>query len=134
MDSALTRVLATAPGIISSYLFGSVARGQTHRESDLDIALLLDWDKFPTAASRFEARLGLFADLSAACGRNDLDLLILNDTPPILAREIVTTGRRLYARDQEADHVFRRTVLSRAADLEPFLRRTARTKLRTLRP
>jgi hypothetical protein len=44
----------------------------------------------------------------------------------------MTEGRRLWCADAEADHAARRTALSRAADLEPFLRRMRAIKLDTL--
>jgi len=51
-----------------------------------------------------------------------------------LGRHIVTTGRRVYCHDAEADHAFVRDVQLRAADLEPFLRRARRIKLDALAP
>jgi hypothetical protein len=42
---------------------------------------------------------------------------------------IVLDGRRLLVTDAEAEHAFRRETMLRAADLEPFLRRTRKRKL-----
>jgi hypothetical protein len=57
---------------------------------------------------------------------------VLNDAPPPLARHIVISGRRLLCTDPEADHAFVRDVQLRAADLEPFLRRSRRLKLEAI--
>jgi hypothetical protein len=54
---------------------------------------------------------------------------MLNDAPPQLARHIMTRGLRLMISNAKADHEFLRTVLSRAADVEPFLHSTRRLKL-----
>ncbi len=118
--------------VTSLYLFGSASSGHTHQESDLDLAVLFDWLALPTARDRFEAGLRLSADFSAAMHRNDVDLVVLNDAPPHLARAITTGGRRLIVRDAGADHAFTRTAMLRAADVEPFLERTRRTKLDAL--
>jgi predicted nucleotidyltransferase len=118
-------------GIVSVYLFGSVAEDRAHRESDVDIAVLLDRAWYPTAKSRFEARLRLIGDLSSALGRQ-VDVVALNDAPPQFARRILTTGRPMFVADANADRAFLRIVLSRAADLEPFLRRMRRIKLAAL--
>lgn len=101
MEAALAAHLADRPpaGVVSVYLFGSQAAGRAHRESDVDLAVLLRWDLYPTSRERFEARLRLFADFSAALGRDDVDLVVLNDAPPLLGRHIVTTGRRLLCTD-----------------------------------
>ena len=118
-------------GIISAYLFGSVAEGRAHRESDVDVGILLDRAVYPRAADRFDVRLRCVGPLSAALGR-ETDVVILNDAPPQLARHVQATGDRVLLNDPAEDHSFRRTTLSRAADLEPFLRRARHVKLQSL--
>jgi hypothetical protein len=81
---------------------------------------------------RFETALRLSAHLQASLGTRHVDLVVLNDAPPGLGRRIVTRGRRLVCSDEEADHAFVRDAQLRAADLEPFLRRTRRLKLEAL--
>ena len=129
--SALSRVLAEQPGIASAYLFGSVAEDRAHRESDADLGVLLAYEAYPRAADRFDARLLLISRLTAAV-KCEVDVVILNDAPPQLARHIMTKGRRVFVADAAADHACLRTALSRAADLEPFLRRARRVKLTAL--
>lgn len=114
--------------IVSAYLFGSHARGTSHRESDVDVAVLFDRKTLPRSEYRFERRVRLTSELIAALKRNEVDVIVLNDVPPQLAR-VALRGRRVFCRDAEADHAFARTTLSRAADLEPFLRRIRRRKL-----
>jgi predicted nucleotidyltransferase len=128
--SAVERTFATAafPGLVSAYLFGSYSLGRAHAESDVDVGVLLRHATYPTAGERFEARLRLIAELQPAIGRA-VDLVVLNDAPPPLARRIVTAGRRVFAADLAADHAFVRDVQLRAADLVPFLRRTRQRKL-----
>ena len=58
-----------------------------------------------------------------------VDLVVLNDTPPGLSRAVITRGRRVFCADAEADHAFVRDTLLRAADLEPWLQRMRRIKL-----
>ena len=87
----------------------------------------------PYAVPVRTARDDTIGRLSAALAAT-VDLVVLNDAPPLLARRIVTSGRRLFCSDPEADHGFVRDVQLRAADLAPFLRRTRRLKLAALRP
>ena len=128
----LRRRLIEAPpfGVVAVYLFGSHAEGRAHRESDLDIGVLLRWDAYPSARERFEMRLRLTGELGVQ--RMPMDVIILNDAPPILAARIVTEGQRLFCTDAAADHAFRRDAQLRAADLVPFLRRLSRVKLEGL--
>ncbi len=83
------------------------------------------------AALRFALRVRSSSQLEASTGYRT-DVVILNDAPPTLARHIVTRGRRIFCRDTELDHAFVRDAQLRAADLEPFLRRTRRVKLEAL--
>lgn len=123
---------SAAPGVVSAYLFGSHATGRTHRESDVDVAVLLNREIYPDGRSRFDARLHLSVQLALALATDDVDIVILNDAPPTLARAIVVGGRRVVCRDPDADRTFARTTLLRAADLESFLRRARRRKLQRL--
>lgn len=117
------------PGIASAYLFGSNALGRAHDESDVDIGLLLDWQIYRSHETRFEARIRLGSDLIAGLKRNEVDVVILNDAPPLLGRRIVTEGRRVFCADSEADRAFVRNVQIRAADLAPWLERNRKATL-----
>jgi predicted nucleotidyltransferase len=119
-------------GLLSAYVFGSHASGRTHRESDLDVAVLLDRDQFLTAQDRFEARIRLTAHLQGALRHRHVDLIVMNDVPPQLARAVFFTGERVWCSDEEREHAFRRLTLSRSADLVPFLRRVRSIKLGAL--
>jgi predicted nucleotidyltransferase len=118
-------------GIVSVYLFGSMAGGTAHRESDVDLGVLVDWSIYPTSRDRFELRLKLITLLQSAL-EPTVDLVILNDVPPTLGRAIVTSGERLFCLNEAADHAWVRDVQLRAADLELFLRRMRRIKLEAL--
>jgi predicted nucleotidyltransferase len=120
------------PGVASVYLFGSHAEGRAHRESDVDVGALLRWDLYPSRKTRFDARLRLIADLIAALHHNEVDLVILNDAPPLLGRHIVTAGRRVFVADPAIDRAYFRDIQLRAADLVPFLRRMRKIKLEAL--
>lgn len=134
VEEALTRALAEpdAPDVVSVYLFGSVAEAREHRESDIDLGVLLSWASHPHGAERFEARLRLTGRLQESLGRT-VDLVVLNDAPPLLARHVATVGRRILCRDPRADRDFVRDAQLRAADLEPWLRRMRELKLQAIR-
>jgi predicted nucleotidyltransferase len=125
---------ADSKAVISAYLFGSRAEGRAHRESDIDIGVLMDREMLPTRKDRFEASLRLSARLGASLSTDQIDLVVLNDAPPLIGRRIVTGGRRIFCREPEVDHGFVRDVQLRAADILPFLDRMRKIKLEALAP
>lgn len=120
-------------GVLAVYLFGSHAEGRAHQESDVDVGVLLDWQRYATARDRFDVRVELGSELIQAVGNNRVDVVILNDAPPELGRTIVTRGARVFCSDPEADHAYVRDIQLKAADLVPFLERMRRIKLEALR-
>lgn len=114
--------------IVAAYLFGSVAAGRAHRESDVDVAVLFNRELLPDRADRSAAAEVLAGELMAVLRTNRIDLVPLNDAPPLFARAIITQGIRLFVNDVAVVHAFERDALLRAADLEPFMRR-ARARL-----
>lgn len=117
--------------VVSAFLFGSWAEGRAHRESDVDIGVLLKWEL--DKRERFEVRLRLTSELIAALHLNEVDVVVLNDAPPLFGRRIVNDGKRIFCADAEADRAFRRDVQLRAADLAPFVERGRRALLESLR-
>lgn len=130
----LSRLLAErAPAtLVSAYVYGSRAEDRSHRESDIDVGILLRWDACPAARDRFNVRVDVASWLAAELAGQPVDVVVLNDVPPHLGRHIVGTGVRLFCADPEADHAYVRDVQLRAADLEPFLRRARLIKLDAL--
>lgn len=117
--------------VVSAYLFGSRMEGREHRESDVDVAVLLNSQL--SHQQRFEIRLRLISDLIAALHHNEIDVVVLNDVPPLFARRIVLDGKRVSCGDLESDHAFRRDIQLRAADLAPFMERSRRALLAVIR-
>lgn len=135
LQTALASLLSgpAGQGVVAAYLYGSHAAGRPHRESDVDLGVVLSYAEYPTSRDRFEAGLQLRGTLQAVIGVAPLDLVVLNDAPPGLAAAVLTGGQRIYCSDLEVDHAFRRDSQLRAADLAPFLRRTAALKRESIR-
>ena len=120
------------PAVVTAWLFGSHGESRAHSESDVDVGVLLDRQLVPGAPQRFDLRVRLTSNLIHALGNNDVDLVVLNDAPPLLARQVIRTGIELFCRDRDLDRDFRRDVQIRAADLAPYLARYRRMTLDAL--
>lgn len=90
--SALRRVLRTEPNVEVAVLFGSVARGTDHPESDIDLLVALRDDDALAAAgleARLEERLGTTVQVTR---------LAQAETSPALLAEVLRDGRVLVER------------------------------------
>lgn len=87
------------------HLFGSAARGELHRDSDIDLAILVD--------APLE-RLALYEaaqDVAVEIGR-DVDLLDLRSLPTVMAANIVAEGRMIACQDRTAAEEFAMRTLT----------------------
>lgn len=96
----LCRRLSGDPRVQAIYLFGSAAAGEARPTSDIDLAVLIG------------ERIGLGDELRLRAiaveelRRDDIDFVILDNAPPLLRYEVVTRGKRLFARDAAAVDMF----------------------------
>jgi hypothetical protein len=65
----------------------------------------------------------LSATLGSATGRKDIDVVVLNQAPPLLYYRVLSGGRRLLSRDLRATTTREGRALSRYCDYLPQLRR-----------
>lgn len=113
LDSVVALLRERISGLSAVYLFGSGARGELRLDSDLDLALLLP----PGVDLSFEQRLELSADLASLAERT-VDLSVLGRPGgTVLAKEAVTTGRRLWDDGTQTAAEFEMYALSAYARL-----------------
>jgi len=118
---SLRRRLGARPEILEAYLFGSQARqgGQPH--SDIDVAVCVDRDRL--ADSLFGYAAELTAELVALLQSNAVDVVVLNQAPPLLYHRVLRDGLRLFTRDAAATTTREGQALSRYCDYVPHLRK-----------
>ncbi|MDY6849758.1 MAG: nucleotidyltransferase domain-containing protein [Geoalkalibacter sp.] len=119
----LRALFAPMPEVRFAYLFGSHARDDAGPLSDLDVAVFLSPE-----VSAFDFRLQLMETLARALGTDHLDLVTLNDAPPVLKYEVIRHGR-IVKEDREARIPFEAHTLSEYFDTE-HLRRVQRMYLK----
>ena len=113
----VVKCVSGKPGVLAAYVFGSVATGRTRRNSDVDIAVLLGDNIRPSGMFRY--RLRLISELGSALHRPDVDVVILNEAPPLLAHRVLSKGKLVFERSASARIRFQVMTANRYADLVP---------------
>lgn len=115
-DSPAARRMAAA------YLFGSVARGEAHSRSDVDVAVLTLGGALPG----FDGlELALEGDLERLL-RRPVHLVVLDRAPVDLVHRVLRDGRLLLDRDKSRRIAFEVKARREFFDLQPILRRYRR--------
>ena len=120
IKAELTRFLSSRPDILVAYLFGSQARGTQSPMSDIDIGLLVDKDR--TDDSGYGYRAGVTTDIMSVVKTDAVDVVLLNDAPPLLAHRAVRDGIVLHSKDEAARIAFEVRTLNRYIDTKPLRR------------
>jgi predicted nucleotidyltransferase len=112
--TALRALLDPKEEILDAYLFGSAATGTAQAHSDVDVAVFLREPRL--AASAFGYAADLTAQLMRALGTNRVDVVILNEAPPLLYHRVLRDGVRILSRDLRATTTREGRALSRYCD------------------
>lgn len=96
LSRALQHLRTHLPELQGVYLFGSLAKGESHPGSDVDLAVL--------GPARFDATrlFDLTAELADMLHR-DVDLIDLSQASTVMRAQIIAFGERIYGRDSELD-------------------------------
>jgi predicted nucleotidyltransferase len=96
-----------------------LARGAAHPHSDVDVAVYVT--EPPPRGSVYGYAADLTTELMRALGTSTVDIVVLNDAPPLLYRRVLRDGIRVVTRDARATTTREGRALSRYCDYVPQL-------------
>jgi predicted nucleotidyltransferase len=109
------------PFVVAAYQFGSTVRGKESPLSDLDIAILVDDKRTPSALDLLRIELMLAYELQKHLRVSEIDLITLNSQRLLLQYGILRTGRLIYEADQKYRVRFTQRVIQAYLDFQPTL-------------
>ncbi|WP_028855478.1 type VII toxin-antitoxin system MntA family adenylyltransferase antitoxin [Psychrilyobacter atlanticus] len=86
------------------YIFGSISRGEMREESDIDIAVIGNFN--------FYDRLDFICDLEKKLGKK-IDLIDFNGSNLNFQAEIITNGELIYCLDREKNDLLEYKILAK---------------------
>lgn len=126
-----TEVLAARPEVVLAYLFGSHARGRPTPISDIDFAVLLS-----VAVPRegyLDYQIAVTQELTHIFRSDEVQVVILNRAPPLLAYKVIVEGRTLVCRDPVARIRFQVRATQQYLDTKPLRKVQAEAMARRIR-
>ncbi len=91
-DAIVATICAAVPTAVAVYLFGSTASAADGPQSDVDVAILPAQPLDPVTRFDIQERL-------AGTLRRSVDLIDLRVASPVMAMQVLATGRLLYDSD-----------------------------------
>ncbi|HEX28646.1 TPA: hypothetical protein ENG04_01020 [Candidatus Poribacteria bacterium] len=84
--------------VVVGYLFGSTLKPYRFK-GDLDIGLLIEEDALREGTLKIRNKI--YLKLRAFLEREDIDVVILNNAPPLLRYAVIKEGMLVYEKDEE---------------------------------
>lgn len=129
LEQKLRDFLSGVGSVKLAYLFGSTARGESNCLSDIDIAVLFD-DALLRKES-FDPQVELISELTCLLKTDNVDLVVLNDSPLLLTYNIIREGIILKS-DEPLRVKFETKVMSRYLDERYHIERHAKESLKRI--
>ncbi|RPJ11074.1 MAG: nucleotidyltransferase domain-containing protein [Deltaproteobacteria bacterium] len=105
--------LRSHPGVFFAYLFGGLARGERRPLSDVDIAVYL------AGSVTADVKLDIMGKLIDILGTDEIDLVILNTAPPLLAMNVLRKKQVMADNNPAMRHRFESLAFKKYFDFLP---------------
>lgn len=122
-DKLIKQALEKHPYIRLAILFGSLAKGAAHKNSDIDLAVSAD------RCLTIPEKIQLIEDLAETIGR-PVDLVDLFSVGEPLLGQIITKGRRIQGDNTRYANLLSKHLFNQA-DFVPYQRRILEERRRT---
>jgi uncharacterized protein len=105
-------------GVVAAMLIGSQARGEAGPLSDVDIAVWHEPDL--DRGQRWNLQMSLMGAAQDALGTNEVDLVLLNNAPPLMQHRSIRDAVLLVERDHDRRVQFETRAILSYLDTQPL--------------
>jgi len=118
----VSKALEKQCNVLFAYLYGSYARGEAHKFSDLDVAVYLK-------EFTIKNYLDLFSVIPTSVNV-EIDLRALNNAPPLFRYRVIKEGRLLFVKDKKALEKFVYETLIEALEIKETISSIERERIK----
>ncbi|ACA58922.1 type VII toxin-antitoxin system MntA family adenylyltransferase antitoxin [Candidatus Desulforudis audaxviator] len=109
------------PAVTAAYLFGSQVKGNAGPLSDIDLAFLVEPTLISQRTYPYGYRAFLLTELISILKSTEIDLIILNEVPPLLQFQVIYHGEVLFSRSDKKRLAFHVKAFNEYQDMRPLL-------------
>jgi hypothetical protein len=121
------------PEIVAVYLFGSFARGNPRKGSDVDIAVLTRKRASTSGRHGSRSRADYIGTAAKVLGTDRVDVVVLNEATVVLRHEVFRDGKLLFVRNRDFLSRFRVSSSREYLDTIPLRRAFEKAYFRKIR-
>lgn len=108
------------PDVVAVYLYGSQARSEADKDSDIDLAVLLDEEKGKKLPSSWGGRQVHFMNDLIGLLNQQMEIQDLSAVAISFVYRVLSEGKLLYCKNDSERVKFETRVLNQYFDLKPF--------------
>lgn len=113
--SPVSKHLEDVPEVEVAYLYGSQATGRSHKDSDIDIGLVVSEDLSLKDLNQLRREIEGFVD-------SEVDLRVLNGSSPRFVYNVLRQGEPFYINDESNRVSFEEKAMRTYLEMKPFLK------------
>lgn len=111
--NSIKQILQENEKIYAAYIYGSYATGRQHKESDIDIGVLVNEELDREELSEVKAALQNEVD-------REVDIRVLNERDTRFLQNVLSQAELVFSRDEEERVSFEVEVMQNYRDMKPF--------------
>jgi hypothetical protein len=124
----ISKILRCHKEIIFGYLYGSLAKGEFRKNSDIDIGVFLK-ENFKRDVF-YEVKLA--SEIEEKANLKNVEVVVLNDKALRFINQVLRYGKTIFSRDERKRIRFETLMISKYIDFKPHYEEYDRLRLKRL--
>jgi len=126
IEEKLKKIFDKHEEILFAYLFGSMARGEAGKDSDVDIGIYIDEKKNIKPFYEIE----IAEEIERETNLKGVEIVILNGKSLRFLNQVLRYGKLIFSRDEKARILFETTVTKKYIDFKPYFEEYDKMRLK----